>query len=108
MPDSLSTSETKRPAGTYVCPECGGATITYHTPVDKFKLRCPKCSTDMVRQTTYVMDRLVKIYGRDKKFARLEAAVAGVNINEVAFQFGFRKGKDGQKTTVSTAAKTTS
>lgn len=41
----------KRPAGVYDCPECGDAQITFRTPVDKFKTKCPKCNTEMVRVT---------------------------------------------------------
>jgi len=40
--------EPKLAAGTYMCPECKCAEITYHTPQDKYKLRCPKCNADMV------------------------------------------------------------
>lgn len=39
----------KKPAGTYHCPECGDATITFHTPQDEYKVKCPKCNTMMVR-----------------------------------------------------------
>jgi len=39
----------KKPAGTYRCPECGDATITFHTPQDEYKVKCPKCNTMMVR-----------------------------------------------------------
>ena len=39
----------KRAPGLYKCPECGDATITWHSVVDKYKIRCPKCSTEMRR-----------------------------------------------------------
>ncbi|KKM68698.1 hypothetical protein LCGC14_1458300, partial [marine sediment metagenome] len=39
----------KRPPGLYKCPECGDATITWHNAVDKYKVNCPKCSTEMRR-----------------------------------------------------------
>jgi len=39
----------KKPAGTYICPECGDAQITFHTPQDEYKVKCPKCNTMMVR-----------------------------------------------------------
>lgn len=39
----------KKPAGTYVCPECGDAQITFHTPQDEYKVKCPKCGTVMIR-----------------------------------------------------------
>ena len=38
-----------RPPGVYKCPECRDATIVWRTTVDKYKVKCPKCSTDMVR-----------------------------------------------------------
>lgn len=39
----------KKPAGTYVCIECGDVRIVFHTPQDEFKTKCPKCSAQMVR-----------------------------------------------------------
>ena len=39
----------KRPPGLYKCPECGDATITWHSTIDKYKVKCPKCSTEMRR-----------------------------------------------------------
>lgn len=42
--------ENMKPGGVYICPECKDATITWHSPVDKYKVRCPKCSTDLVRK----------------------------------------------------------
>lgn len=37
----------KRPPGVYFCPECRGAIIVWRTWVDKYKVRCPKCNTDL-------------------------------------------------------------
>lgn len=45
--NSVSSIEQKRPAGRYVCTECGDAQITFHNPVDKYKTNCPKCGTQM-------------------------------------------------------------
>lgn len=39
----------KKPAGTYVCIECGDVRIVFHTPQDEYKTKCPKCSAQMVR-----------------------------------------------------------
>lgn len=39
----------KKPAGTYICMECGDAQITFHTPQDEFKTKCPKCNSLMTR-----------------------------------------------------------
>ena len=39
----------KKPAGTYVCMECGDARIVFHTPQDEFKTKCPKCNSLMTR-----------------------------------------------------------
>ena len=39
----------KKPAGTYVCLECGDVRIVFHTPQDEYKTKCPKCSAQMVR-----------------------------------------------------------
>ena len=39
----------KKPAGTYVCPECTSTMIIWRTPIDKYKIRCPKCSVEMER-----------------------------------------------------------
>ncbi len=39
----------KRPPGLYKCPECSDATIIWRSVVDKYKIRCPKCSTEMRR-----------------------------------------------------------
>lgn len=39
----------KKPPGTYICTECGDTQITWRTPVDEFKTRCPKCGVQMTR-----------------------------------------------------------
>lgn len=39
----------KKPAGRYVCMECGDAQITFHTPQDEYKTKCPKCNSYMTR-----------------------------------------------------------
>jgi len=39
----------KKPAGTYICMECGDVHITFHTPQDEFKTKCPKCNSLMTR-----------------------------------------------------------
>ena len=39
----------KKPPGVYVCAECGDAQITWRSPVDEFKTRCPKCNVQMSR-----------------------------------------------------------
>ena len=41
----------KKPAGTYICLECGDARIVFHTPQDEFKTKCPKCNSLMTRAT---------------------------------------------------------
>lgn len=41
----------KKPAGTYVCMECGDVRIVFHTPQDEFKTKCPKCGSLMTRAT---------------------------------------------------------
>lgn len=44
------TSEpAKKPAGTYICMECGDARIVFHTPQEEFKTKCPKCNSLMTR-----------------------------------------------------------
>lgn len=45
----------KKPAGTYICIECGDARITFHTPQDEYKTKCPKCGAQMVRATKPLM-----------------------------------------------------
>ncbi|KKL66335.1 hypothetical protein LCGC14_2146010 [marine sediment metagenome] len=37
------------PPGKYVCIECGDASIVWHTAVDEYKTKCPKCNVQMVR-----------------------------------------------------------
>ena len=44
-----SYREPKKPAGKYICMECGDASITFHTPQDEFKTKCPKCNSLMTR-----------------------------------------------------------
>lgn len=39
----------KKPPGVYLCAECGDAQITWRTPVDEYKTRCPKCGVQMSR-----------------------------------------------------------
>ena len=39
----------KKPAGTYICMECGDVRIVFHTPQDEYKTKCPKCSSLMSR-----------------------------------------------------------
>jgi len=38
-----------KPPGTYVCMECGDTRITWRTPVDEYKTKCPKCGVQMTR-----------------------------------------------------------
>ena len=44
----LGKGPTLKPPGKYICPECGDATITFHTTVDEYKVKCPKCNAPMV------------------------------------------------------------
>ncbi len=46
---TVSEIDQKKPPGVYRCPECKDAVIAWRTPVDKFKVKCPKCNADMVR-----------------------------------------------------------
>jgi len=39
----------KKPPGIYVCQECGDAVVVWHTPIDEFKTKCPKCNAQLVR-----------------------------------------------------------
>lgn len=39
----------KKPAGTYICLECGDVRVVFHTPQDEFKTKCPKCNSMMTR-----------------------------------------------------------
>ena len=41
----------KKPAGTYICIECGDVRMVFRTPQDEFKTKCPKCNAQMVRAT---------------------------------------------------------
>lgn len=43
----ISEIDRKRPAGRYICTECGDAQVTFHNPVARYKTNCPKCSTEM-------------------------------------------------------------
>ena len=45
--NSSIPSATLRPAGRYICVECGDAQITFHTPQDEYKTKCPKCGSLM-------------------------------------------------------------
>ncbi len=40
-----------RPPGLYKCPECRDTTIIWRTAVDKYKVRCAKCQTEMKHVT---------------------------------------------------------
>jgi len=44
----IPSIDQKRPAGTYICPEGCTIEITWRTPQDKYKMRCPKCNTDLI------------------------------------------------------------
>ncbi len=48
---SEEEAKNQRPPGVYKCPECRDTTIIWRTTVDKYKVRCAKCSSDMVRVT---------------------------------------------------------
>jgi len=43
------TEPARKPAGTYVCLECGDVRIVFHTPQDEYKTKCPKCNSLMTR-----------------------------------------------------------
>ncbi len=45
--EATREARNKRPPGLYKCPECRDATIVWRTTVDKYKVNCPKCSTEM-------------------------------------------------------------
>jgi hypothetical protein len=46
-PMPVDPMKDKKPGGTYICPEGCAVEITWKTPQDKYKLKCPKCSSDM-------------------------------------------------------------
>ncbi len=73
--------DTRRPAGVYNCPECRDASITWRHPVDKYKVRCPKCNSDMVRVAKIKMPVVAPLasYGKEiRKGAAIGATLGAV------------------------------
>lgn len=89
----------KFPSGKYICPECKDAIVIWRTPVEAFKIKCPKCNTQMVRTATpFNAQETPEQYMALNIGAQRAAALKGVRLKPpVQGSTGLKKAMSGLK-----------